>query len=37
MAQHVKYEAFLKNLLMTPLANAMYTSVFLFNVILPET
>lgn len=37
MAQHVEYEAFLKNLLMAPLKSAMYTYVFLFNVILPET
>lgn len=33
----VAYETFLKNLLMMSLANAMYTPVVLFNIILPET
>jgi len=36
-AQPIEYEAFLKNLLMSPLANVMHTSAFLFNVILPKT
>lgn len=31
MAQYVEYEALLKNLLRTPLANAMYTSAFFLS------